>query len=182
MSVPDEIHTGRLQLRSWRQADAARLMPILEANADHLGGWIPDPVAAPAPLPELERRLAGFAEDFAAARSWRYAILSPGEEEILGEVDLFPRSPDGRVELASADRAEIGYWLRRDFTGKGLGTEAAQAMLDVAGGLPGMHRVEIHCDPLNAPSAAIPKRLGFRLETSSAAGMVWVLELARASR
>lgn len=180
MSVPDEIHTGRLHLRSWRQTDAARLLPILEANMDHLGGWIPDPVAAPAPLHELEVRLAGFAEDFEAARSWRYAILSPGRQEILGEVDLFPRSTDGRVELASADRAEIGYWLRRDFTGMGLATEAAQAMLHVAMTLPGMNRVEIHCDPRNAASAAIPSRLGFRLKTDSTpapAGMVWALEL-----
>ncbi|HEX2138959.1 MAG TPA: GNAT family N-acetyltransferase [Woeseiaceae bacterium] len=179
-SVPDEIHTGRLHLRSWRQSDAARLLPVLEANVDHLGGWIPDHVATPAPLYQLELRLAGFAEDFEAARSWRYAMLSPGEEEILGEVDLFPRSTDGRVELASADRAEIGYWLRSDFTGRGLATEAAQAMLDVATALPGMNRVEIHCDPRNSASAAIPGRLGFRLGTDTApapAGMVWVLDL-----
>lgn len=184
MSVPDEIHTGRLYLRSWRQNDAARLLPVLEANVDHLGAWIPAHVAAPAPLRELELRLASFADDFEAARSWRYAILSPDQQEVLGEVDLFPRSADGRVALAAADRAEIGYWLRSDLTGKGLATEAAQAMLDVAVALPGLTRVEIHCDPRNAPSAAVPRRLGFRLETDSApgeAGMIWIRQLPRRS-
>lgn len=180
MAVPAEVHTGRLFLRSWQPADAAPLLPILEANVDHLGSWIPAHVASPAPLRDLERRLAGFAADFDAARSWRYAILSPDRQEIFGEVDLFPRSADGRVELASADRAEIGYWLRSDLTGKGLATEAAQTMVDIATALPGMRRAEIHCDPRNKPSAAVPRRLGFRLETDSApgeAGMIWVLEL-----
>ena len=50
MTVPAEIHTGRLFLRSWQPADAARLLPILEANVDHLGSWIPAHVAAPAPF------------------------------------------------------------------------------------------------------------------------------------
>ena len=179
-SVPAEVHTGRLFLRSWRASDAPKLLPILEANVDHLGSWIPAQVAAPAPLPDLERRLAGFAADFAAARSWRYAMLSPDGREIFGEVDLFPRSADGRVDLGSADRGEIGYWLRRDLTGNGLATEAARAMLGVAGKLPGMRRAEIHCDPRNASSAAVPRRLGFRLETDSApgeAGMIWALDL-----
>ncbi|HET6628368.1 MAG TPA: GNAT family N-acetyltransferase [Woeseiaceae bacterium] len=180
MAIPAEVHTGRLFLRSWHPDDARRLLPILEANVDHLGSWIPAHVASPAPLRDLERRLAGFAGDFEAARSWRYAILSPDQQEIFGEVDLFPRSADGRVELVSADRAEIGYWLRRDLTGKGLATEAAQAMLDIATGLPGVRRAEIHCDPRNKPSAAVPRRLGFRLETDSApgeAGMIWALAL-----
>lgn len=182
MMAPAEIYTDRLVLRSWRAADAERLLPILEANVDHLGGWIPSHVAAPAPIEDLELRLAAFAADFESRRSWRYAILSPDREEVFGEVDLFPRSAEGRVGIASADRVEIGYWLRRDLTGKGLATEAARAMLDVSRNLPGIGRVEIHCDPRNAASAAVPRRLGFRLVTDSApgvAGMVWALELPR---
>ncbi len=182
MTVPAEVHTGRLFLRSWRPADAAQLMPILEANADHLGSWIPAHVASPAPLWDLERRLAGFAADFTAGRSWRYAVLSPGRQEIFGEVDLFPRSAGGRVELASADRVEIGYWLRHDLTGNGYATEAARSMVDIARKLPRVRRAEIRCDPRNTASAAVPRRLGFRLETESApgeAGMIWALEIRR---
>jgi RimJ/RimL family protein N-acetyltransferase len=181
--VPDQLRTERLLLRRWRAADAVRLRPVLEANAEHLGGWIPAHVAAPAPLPELERRLAGFAADFAAARSWRFAILTADEGDLLGEISLFPRDASGRVPFAHADRVEIGYWLRADVTGRGFATEAARAMVELAGRL-GMPATEIRCDPRNVASAAVPQRLGFRLVAPEAgapadaappaAQMVWV--------
>ncbi len=181
MAAPPVISTERLFLRSWQPTDAARLLPILEANVDHLGSWLPAHVAAPAALPDLEVRLAAFAADFESARSWRYAILSPDRREILGEVDLFPRCAKRRVGLASADRVEIGYWLGRDVTGRGFATEAARAMLEVARSLPAVDLAEIHCDSRNAASAAVPRRLGFRLATDGAPGaagmMIWRLEL-----
>lgn len=163
MTKAQPIRTERLYLRPWRADDASVLLPILEANVAHLDNWIPAHVSAPAPLDELRARLAGFADDFAGQRSWRFAIFTADGSELLGEVDLFFRSANGRVRLADADRLEIGYWLRSDVTGRGYATEAARAMLALAHTLEGMKHVEIRCDPRNAPSAAVPKRLGFQL-------------------
>jgi RimJ/RimL family protein N-acetyltransferase len=159
------------------------LLPVLAANVHHLGDWIPEHVAAPAPLGDLERRLAGFAEDFHSGRCWRYALFSLDRTDLLGELSLFPRSAEGRVEAAAADRLEIGYWLRSDATGKGYATEAARAMLELALTVPGMLRVEIHCDARNVASAAVPQRLGFRLASPGAkqpatasTDMLWIYD------
>lgn len=186
MKTPDPIRTERLYLRPWRAQDARVLLPILEANVAHLANWIPAHVSAPAPLAELSARLAAFADDFAAQRSWRFAIFSRDGSELFGEVDLFFRSAEGRVPLAAADRLEIGYWLRSDVTGRGYATEAARAMLALARGLEGMKHVEIRCDPRNAPSAAVPKRLGFELAEAGGAAqgafdstdMIWIARTA----
>jgi RimJ/RimL family protein N-acetyltransferase len=113
---------------------------------------------------ELERRLAGFGADFAAAREWRYGMFSLADGTTVGEVDLFARDAAGRVPYERADRAEIGYWVRADLAGTGLASEATRAMLDVAATLSRVERVEIRCDARNGPSAAIPKKLGFVLE------------------
>lgn len=164
-AVPDVVCTERLCLRCWRRGDAVLLLPVLEVNVEHLRRWIPEHVSAPAPLPELEERLAGFAADFRAGRNWRFGVFAPDECDVFGEISLFPRSAAGRVPVDAADRLEVGYWLRRDVTGRGYATEAARAMLSLAASLPGMSHVEIRCDPLNTASAAIPKRLGFRLVT-----------------
>jgi RimJ/RimL family protein N-acetyltransferase len=166
--VPLVLRTDRLLLRPWRATDAAVLLPLLRANEAHLAPWIPPGVAAPVPEEELAERLSGFAADFAAARAWRYAIFSRDESRSLGEVDLFPRDAAGRVAFPSADRLEIGYWLDAAATGRGLATEAARAMLGVATGLSGMTRVEIRCNARNAPSAALPRRLGFTLASEEA--------------
>lgn len=162
MLAPTEYRTRRLLLRAWRDDDAERLLPVLEANVEHLRG-IPPHVAAPADVLTLRQRLSGYAGDFAAARAWRYALLTLVDERLMGEVSLFPRSASGRTQIGDADRVEIGYWLRADATGQGFATEAAGAALAIAVGIARFRHAEIRCAPGNRPSAAIPARLGFDL-------------------
>jgi RimJ/RimL family protein N-acetyltransferase len=150
-------------LRPWRADDAPALHPVLAANETHLGPWIPRRVAELVPLGDLRQRLAGFGDDFAADREWRYGAFSLDETTVLGEVGLYPRNAEGRVPYAEADRVEIGYWLRADRTGEGLATEGTQALLTIASGLPALMHAEIRCDARNGPSAAVPRRLGFTL-------------------
>lgn len=162
MSIPSELRTPRLLLRPWRPEDAEQLAPILVRDNDHLAPWIPAAVATPASGPQLAERLSAFAADFAAARSWRFALLDVASNELLGEIDLFPRNATGRVPLAEADRAEVGYWLRSDRTGNGFVTEAVQAVIDAATCVGRFSHIEIRCDVRNARSAAVPARIGFR--------------------
>lgn len=181
MTVPQAIRTERLLLRPFSADDAPALLPLLEANQDHLSRWIPEHVWRPLPLPELAIRLDGFAAAFAADREWRYALLSRDGATLLGEVDLFSRTASGRTTYSEADRAEIGYWLRADMSGRGLATEAARAMLELARSLPRISQAVIRCDELNAPSRAVPLRLGFSLTDTerNASGVlqVWTLDL-----
>ena len=163
MLAPNEIRTHRLLLRPWNGDDAEQLLPVLEANRSHLGPWIPARVAEPAPLPLLAARLAGFASDFMSDRDWRFALFALDDGRVLGEISLFPRSAEGRVPYAAADRAEIGYWLRADATGAGFASEAARAMVELAKTMPALGHLEIRCDARNGASAAVPRRLGFEL-------------------
>ena len=184
--VPESLRTERILLRRWRASDAPRLAPVLEANHAHLAPWIPKRVAQPGTVAEIATRLAGFELEFDAEREWRYGLFRLADEAVLGEVGLFPRDAERRVAYADADRIEVGYWLRSDATGGGLATEAARAALGIASSLGGLTRVEIRCDPRNAASAAIPRRLGFTLERQGIDGadgeeptadQLWVLGL-----
>src|SRR5204863_353260 len=56
---------------------------------------------------------------------------------------------------------EIGYWVRSHLAGRGFATEAAAALTRVAFELCGTERVDIRCDPDNAASRAIPRKLGY---------------------
>lgn len=175
-ALPAEIRTARLLLRSWQPDDAGELLPILESNWKHLSPWIPARVATPAPEPVLAERLATYAANFVSDKEWRYAIVGTERGGLFGEVALFPRSDAGRVSLADADRAELGYWLREDENGHGFATEAAAALLAAALRVPRFAHVEIRCDSRNLRSAAVPGRLGFSLMDREADGtQVFVL-------
>jgi RimJ/RimL family protein N-acetyltransferase len=181
-TAPIAVRTERLLLRPWRADDAALLAPVLAANVAHLSGWIPRHVWSPAPEAALADRLAGFAADFTRGESWRFGIFALDESDVYGEGSLFCRSADGRVPFGAGDCAEIGYWLRRDVTGRGYATESARALMDVAAALPGVLRIEIHCDARNAASVAVPGRLGFtRADAGRESGtdMVWVHHLVQ---
>ena len=54
--------------------------------------------------------------------------------------------------------------MHKDFINQGLVTESTAALIKVAFELIHIHRLEIHCDPGNFASAAIPRKLGFSHE------------------
>lgn len=59
---------------------------------------------------------------------------------------------------------EIGVWLGSSAQGRGLITRAARLMMEWAFATRGMARVEWRCDPENARSVAVARRLGMTLE------------------
>jgi RimJ/RimL family protein N-acetyltransferase len=77
--------------------------------------------------------------------------------ELAGDVILFLRSERDRG-------GEIGWVFDPSHGGRGLATEAARTVLDLAFGDLGLHRVEARLDARNERSAALCERLGMRRE------------------
>jgi len=75
---------------------------------------------------------------------------------LVGTIGLHRRTAE--------DVIEIGYWIAVGQTRRGYGTAAARVATSVAAALPGIRQVEIHCDEANVASAAIPRKLGYRLD------------------
>jgi RimJ/RimL family protein N-acetyltransferase len=98
-------------------------------------------------------RLRQFRGAFDLGRDFVYGILSRDESQVLGSSGLHTRAD----ELARM----IGYWIHVDHTRQGYATETSAALTKVAFLIDGLDRVEIHCDPHNAASAAIPRKLGY---------------------
>jgi ribosomal-protein-serine acetyltransferase len=59
---------------------------------------------------------------------------------------------------------ELGYWLSRDHTGRGIVTRAVRNAIDYALVESGLNRVLIVTATANRASCAIPERLGFHLD------------------
>lgn len=122
-----------------------------------------------ADVEEQHRRLLVGQQEREAGTSYHYLLVE--EDELIGVLGLHRR--------VGPDAAEIGYWLRPQYVGQGHLTRAAQVLLDAALALPDVRRVEVHCDEANVRSAAVPRRLGFRLDRVEDDGIAAPAEVGR---
>ena len=62
------------------------------------------------------------------------------------------------------NRAEIGYILGKDYWGKGIMSEALEAMLNYGFNVMGLNRVQALIDPRNTASLSLVEKYGFQYE------------------
>jgi RimJ/RimL family protein N-acetyltransferase len=152
---PMRIATERLVLSCWDEDAASLLKDAVDSSLPELQKWMDWAPREPQPLDVWRERMALRRADFLDGRDFFYLILDPSEQLVLGSTGLHPR--------IGPNAMEIGYWVRTDQTGKGVATQAARALTSVAFEEAAVHRLEIRCDPNNKASAAIPRRLGYRM-------------------
>ena len=147
------IHTDRLVIRCWEPGDAPLLKEAVDISLDHLRPWLPWAWHEPQTLEEKIALLRMFRGKYDLDQDYILAIFDREESVVLGGTGLHTR-------LGKNER-EIGYWVRSDRANQGIITEAVTALVRVGFEYEGLSRLEIHCDPDNHASAAIPRKLGF---------------------
>jgi RimJ/RimL family protein N-acetyltransferase len=70
------------------------------------------------------------------------------------------------IQDAKTGTCDLGYSFNRNYWGRGLATEAARALLDVAFGRLGMRRAYATCDVRNVGSWTVMQKLGMRREAT----------------
>jgi RimJ/RimL family protein N-acetyltransferase len=175
---PEEIDAGPVRLRRWRLDDAGDLARLVTDNLEHLRPWVSWAKGAST---EAEQRL--FLERASAMWDRRlvfgYAVAPTGARPVGGML---------LGTLQGAGVMEIGYWMAAASTGRGYATAASRALTDAAFALPDVERVEIRCDEANGASAAVPRKLGYRLvdvidreplaPAHTGRGMIWAVARA----
>ena len=157
--VAHALRTERLLLR-----------PLTEADADDVFAYqsIPEVVRyLPWPLRDREESLehtqkrAGFvrleADQDVMILAAELVDESGERGRVIGDITVF-------LDSAANAQLEIGWVIHPDFQGKGYAAEAARAVLDLAFGEIGAHRVSARLDPQNLASVALCRRLGMRQE------------------
>lgn len=173
---PPTLHTDRLRLRPFDDADADALFG-LQSNASVLRYW-----DAP---PWTERGRAGrfitacrqMAEE---GTGTRLAVDRTSDGAFLGWCSLTRWNPEYRS-------AAMGYCFDEAAWGRGYATEAAHALLQWAFDTLDLNRVQAETDTRNAASARVLEKLGFVREgtlredcvVSSEVSDSWVYGLLR---
>lgn len=152
------IETERLVIRCWHPKDAVLLKEAIDASLEHLRPWMFWAEHEPQPLQAKIESLRRTRAQFDLGNDFVYAIFNKTESQVLGGSGLHTR--------AGPMAREIGYWVHRDYINQGIATETTSTLTKVAFEIDLVHRVEIHCDPSNIRSAAVPRKLGYQLEAT----------------
>lgn len=150
------LETERLFLAPVDVADGNDLWYAVNGSRAFLQRWLPwvqfhtDPGAS-------ARFAEACANDWDQGRAVRFTIRERQTRTLVGIVGL-----EACVHLHRA--CELGYWLRRESTGRGYMHEAANACMGFAFKQMGVHRLRVAAATDNHPSLAVIAKLGFHFE------------------
>ena len=151
MSLPTPtLHTARLRLRPFSEADADALF-ALHSNAHVLRYWDSPPWSEPS---RAERFIAACRQIEEEGSGARLAIDRVTDGAFVGWCGLTQWNADYRS-------ASMGYCLTEAAWGHGYATEAARAVLQWAYETLDLNRVQAETDTRNVASAHVLEKLGF---------------------
>ena len=151
MTLPTPVlHTARLRLRPFTDADAGRLF-ALHSDAHVLRYWDSPPWTEPARAERFITVCRKIADEGTGAR---VAIDRASDGAFVGWCGLTGWNPDHRS-------ASLGYVLGEPMWGHGYATEAAHAVLRWAFDTLDLNWVQAETDTRNVPSARVLGKLGF---------------------
>jgi len=156
----ESITTDRLMIRPARVSDAKRMHDAMKDSYKVLKKWMPwaqslaslrDTIAY---LEDGERLWANVPKDTVELP---LQIVDLDDQLYLGATGIKP-------ENLTVPCFEIGYWVNQNHTGKGLISEAMNALTRYLFEVQHAKRVEINCEEANIKSAKVVERINFKFE------------------
>lgn len=149
-----QLETSRLIMREMTLNDVHFYFRHFNYDKIVKGCCLPGPKNLEAAKEELELYcVKPFKED----RGIRWGITRKGEDELIGTCGFYDWNKTSR-------RAEIGYDLEPAYWGKGIMTEALQAMLTYGFKKMNLNRIQAIIDSENTRSMRLVQKLGFKKE------------------
>lgn len=166
-----EMETERTRIRPFRPEE-------LEVQIAHeMDPRIMEMIRDPLPLKAVEERIRSFNQEgySGSEGAWTgFAVEELGTGILFGQVFF-------NIISYENQSAELGYRLHPDFWGRGLGTEAAGALVEFLRDGLRVRKVVAYCVAHNSGSARVLENLGFeregRLRQHSKLGGQWCDEL-----
>ena len=146
--------SDRIELRAFVEEDAIDVFELVKANIEHLQPflhWATDDYSLESAKDFVRRAQKDFEENIRQG----FGIFF--DKKLVGTIGFVKFNWTSR-------RTEIGYWIAKEFEGRGIITKSCEAIINYAFDELKFNRIEIRCAVENKRSAAVPERLGFKLE------------------
>ncbi|MGH8981942.1 MAG: GNAT family N-acetyltransferase [Acidimicrobiales bacterium] len=157
--IPLELAGRRIVLRTLTERDYDEWYEVRGRTRDWLVPWEPRPKGSPLPAEDP----ASFAARCALRERERQLGTGYGfgifvDQRFVGEITL------SSIQRGPFQTGHVGYWIDRDFAGRGYTPEAVVVVLAFAFDTIALHRVEISIIPRNRASLRVVEKLAVRAE------------------
>ena len=152
------LEAGRVYLRTPLPGDWKAWAELRAESREFLVPWEPTWPRDALTRQAYHRRLGYYAGEWRQGSGYPLFLLRQADDQLLGGISLL------NVRRGVAQTASLGYWIGRPFARQGYMSEAISAVLDLAFGKLGLHRVEAACLPHNEPSRGLLLKSGFKEE------------------
>lgn len=150
-----EITTKRLVLRQPTMKDAQWYLEHFSRPEMVWGGGEQGPRNISAAREEIR---SDMVELYRKRQGFRWVITLKGEGQPIGSLGYYKWAPSRSYQ------AEMGYDLAKEHWGKGIMTEAMNAVIDFGFERMGLNRIEVYIMPRNKRSIKMVRNLGFKRE------------------
>ena len=163
-SWPKTLHGTDIYLRPLRLRDRKKWLNVRAENREWLTPWeatlpfIPgsDAESLQKELPSFFRLVRTLNRESRDVRSISFAIWH--KNDLIGQISM------GGIIMGAMRGAHIGYWIDREYAGRGYTTEAVNLLTQYGFSVLALHRIEINLRPENAASRRVAEKAGYELE------------------
>lgn len=148
---------SRISLRTLKKTDAKSFPKY--ANDKTVSRFIPN-FPSPYTRKHAEKFIKHTWKGLRKKTDYEFGIEYKATGEIIGMMSIM------KIDRQNKN-AEIGYWLAKDYRGRGIGNEALKMAIHYAFKKLKLERLYIRCFHVNKASAALAKSAGFRYEGMS---------------
>jgi RimJ/RimL family protein N-acetyltransferase len=155
--LPTQFTSESLLLRRYGPDDIPLYFQMLRDNADHLHEFLPAFLMDVRSEDDIKAWFDRQSAEWGAKTLFIFGAWEKATGMYVGESYL--ANPDWDVP-----RIEVGYFLVKEFTGKGYATEAANAAIGYAFEQLKVVRIDLRCAADNTASLHVAERCGFKQE------------------
>jgi ribosomal-protein-serine acetyltransferase len=145
---------NEIELRPFVESDAGEIFKVVKSNLEHLHTFL-HWATADFNLETAREFIKRSEMEAAEKKNQGFGIFL--NSKLVGTI--------GFVKFNwTSKRTEIGYWIAKDYEGRGIITKSCRELINYAFDKLDMNRIEIRCATANVRSCAIPEKLGFKLD------------------
>ena len=133
--LPSERESNGISIRRYQSGDAAGIVEAVQESVATVGAWL-DWCGNGYGAAEAEAWIAHTGDSWDKAEMFAFAVVDATSGDYLGGVGL------NHIDQANHS-ANLGYWIRQSYQGRGVGTQAARLVVGYAFELLKLTHIEV---------------------------------------